>query len=346
MLLVPDSSGSFQPETNNQHTVLRRLSTDTNAAWEVIDRVGKRCVYGQSATARLDVRGVTRRWLLEKCQDTDGNGWEATYVQAEGELPYLSRTTYTTHTSGSTQTLASLTFELEARPEDEPRELLLFDVVLKASNRLKRIKVSVDTDLYSQYDLEYAQNPQTHRSFLMQVTRVGASAVDKRVVATLDYGFRAAVTTNTTVRLPVAASHPNMFADVDGDGDLDVCHLYGSETLPAALKCTINDSPLFQPVEVRPYFNNGHDDALRAWVDINNDGRADYCRIVGARGPGPGVFADCNLSEGTGIRGRDGTLRGAAKVNSTRLFRGSIGIGTALLITAGLYDSPTSDLRR
>jgi hypothetical protein len=85
--------------------------------------------------------------------------------------------------------------------------------------------------------------------------------------------------------------------DADGNGCSDFCRVVGSAQDPHVL-CTLTprgakDSP-YKDVMSKNLGDWGHHE-FRYWVDVNSDGRSDYCRVVG----GPGSFQMwCTLMEG------------------------------------------------
>lgn len=71
-------------------------------------------------------------------------------------------------------------------------------------------------------------------------------------------------------------------ADVDGDGCLDYCRVVGNNPSDAAIWCTVSYGPLKGQTIKSPNhpFDWGYEQG-RAWIDINQDNKADYCRVGG-----------------------------------------------------------------
>lgn len=90
------------------------------------------------------------------------------------------------------------------------------------------------------------------------------------------------------------------FADVNGDGKADFCRVLGRK--PAGyLRCEISDGARF-PAAVSAHIRMGHAQGFyrfRGFADVNGDGRADFCRVVG-RPPRPKL--SCALSDGRQIK--------------------------------------------
>jgi len=86
-------------------------------------------------------------------------------------------------------------------------------------------------------------------------------------------------------------------ADVSGDGRADYCRFVGGGS-SIFLGCGIATSAgKFGAYEWRskPGYDRGYD-WFRQMVDVNGDGRADYCRFVGG---GANIFLGCGLSTST-----------------------------------------------
>ncbi|MEV4373734.1 LamG domain-containing protein [Nonomuraea sp. NPDC049637] len=72
------------------------------------------------------------------------------------------------------------------------------------------------------------------------------------------------------------------WADVNGDGKADYCRVVGTQNhTDAHVSCTPSTGTAFGPDIVSANLDWGYT-GNRAWTDVNGDGRADYCRGVGA----------------------------------------------------------------
>ncbi|HEX3128229.1 MAG TPA: hypothetical protein VH394_12940 [Thermoanaerobaculia bacterium] len=88
-------------------------------------------------------------------------------------------------------------------------------------------------------------------------------------------------------------------ADVNADGRADYCRFVGSSSTPY-LSCALaksNNTFGNYDFNSAPGIDQGYSD-FRALVDINADGRADYCRFVG---PSVGKFLSCALAMASGF---------------------------------------------
>ena len=86
--------------------------------------------------------------------------------------------------------------------------------------------------------------------------------------------------------------------DVNGDGKPDYCRLAGNTNLQSSyVACTLSTGTGFGETIVSGVIDWGYE-LGRAWVDVNGDGKADYCRVVGNAAP---YQVACTLSTGTGF---------------------------------------------
>lgn len=87
------------------------------------------------------------------------------------------------------------------------------------------------------------------------------------------------------------------WADVNGDGLADFCRGTGSYNPNFVLRCSL--APDFDPAkDITINTDHGFAGPGRQFVDINGDGKADFCRIVGVS---PTFYLQCALSTGTGF---------------------------------------------
>ncbi|MBO3748755.1 hypothetical protein J5X84_21970 [Streptosporangiaceae bacterium NEAU-GS5] len=86
------------------------------------------------------------------------------------------------------------------------------------------------------------------------------------------------------------------WADFDGDGKADYCRIVGAATGNKYAQCTISTGDGWDYTIQSPSIDPGYDEG-RSWVDVNGDGKADYCRIIGFWTNS----VQCTLSNGTGF---------------------------------------------
>lgn len=109
-------------------------------------------------------------------------------------------------------------------------------------------------------------------------------------VVTPSHTFGATVISATTVDGGYTAGRA--WTDFNGDGRADYCRVVGVWVMN--LSCTVSTGSGFGATYTSGLEDPGYD-ATRAWVDVNADGRSDYCRVVGSS------TLRCTLSTGTGF---------------------------------------------
>jgi hypothetical protein len=119
---------------------------------------------------------------------------------------------------------------------------------------------------------------------------------DSRVVCTLSTGTGFGSDIASSV-LDWGYDGGRVWVDFNGDGKADYCRLTGVQN--KVVTCTVSTGTAFGST----YSSASLDwvyDAGRSWVDVNGDGKADYCRVIGSTN-----FTDsraiCTLSTGTGF---------------------------------------------
>jgi hypothetical protein len=97
------------------------------------------------------------------------------------------------------------------------------------------------------------------------------------------------------------ADKPRFLADVDGDGRPDYCRFIGSAP-NVLLSCALQrDGGYGGPaLNSGTPFDAGHADKPAFMVDVNGDGKADYCRFVG---PADAPMLSCTLATAEGFAG-------------------------------------------
>jgi hypothetical protein len=101
---------------------------------------------------------------------------------------------------------------------------------------------------------------------------------------------------------------PAFLADVNGDGKADYCRYVRDPADGVVLRCDLSTWNGFNGVRFHSRVDLGNTMGL-FMVDVNGDGKADYCRFVGTA---PNIFLSCALSSGTAF--------GAYDVNSAQGF--------------------------
>jgi len=87
------------------------------------------------------------------------------------------------------------------------------------------------------------------------------------------------------------------FVDFDGDGKQDYCRVIGTAFPNSFAACTLSLGERFAPQPiVSASLDWGYPES-REWKDVNGDGKADFCRVVGNNRES----LACTFSTGTGF---------------------------------------------
>ncbi|MGN9846940.1 FG-GAP repeat domain-containing protein [Nonomuraea sp. H19] len=90
------------------------------------------------------------------------------------------------------------------------------------------------------------------------------------------------------------------WADVDGDGRRDYCRRVGVQNyVSSRVQCTLSTGSGFGATITSGLIDWGYA-AGRAWADVNGDGKADYCRVLGTRNH-TSAYVACAPSTGSGF---------------------------------------------
>ena len=94
------------------------------------------------------------------------------------------------------------------------------------------------------------------------------------------------------------------WVDVNGDGKADYCRVVGGPNITNGhVACTLSTGTGFGQTIMSPALDWGYDTG-RSWVDVNGDGKADFCRRVGGQN-NVSSYVSCTLSTGTGFGQKD-----------------------------------------
>lgn len=102
----------------------------------------------------------------------------------------------------------------------------------------------------------------------------------------------------TSAQLDAGFYEGRAWSDFNGDGKADYCRVVDNNGTNGKLRCTLSTGAGFAKEITSGQLDAGRHEG-RAWTDFDGDGKADYCRVVGANGDGGHLR--CTLSTGTGF---------------------------------------------
>lgn len=311
--LVSVGNGTYHQRIESSFWRIRQIpSKDGKNYWEATDKSGIRYLYGESTASRQDDPSDMNRifkWSLDRIQDPDGNYLTVAYSKPanSGEL-YIDHIDYAGN--GSVLPTTSVRFSLESRDDAYPGYSTGFRVV--TGSRLETIDVSANGQRVRAYKLAYANDPSGDRSLLTSVQEFGSDAtIDKAGVIQAgssmpiqQFGWRTAPGAFGSELLS-AGMDPGYaggraWVDVNGDGKVDYCRLVGIKNNESSfVQCTLSTGTGFGQTFKSALVDWGYSEG-RAWVDVNGDGKADFCRLVGDENH-KSSYATCTLSTGIGF---------------------------------------------
>jgi len=278
------------------------------AYWKVWTKSGQIIEFGNTDDSRIEAQGKTEAmlWSLNKLSDTVGNYFTVRYIEdnANGQF-YADRIDYTGNDSVGLVPYNSVRFVYEARPDvmsSYQAGSLSRDTV-----RLKNVRTFVgDSTQVRDYQLSYGISAATNRTRLtsLAVCDSGAACLPTTNFAWQEGGSggpqQYVMTSGFNSGPGYANADTRAFVDVNGDGKADFCRLEGGSG-NYNIYCTTNlGSSGPQQNIVTSGFGGGpgYDNAgTRAYVDVNGDGKADFCRLEGGSG-NYNIYCTTNLGSG------------------------------------------------
>jgi hypothetical protein len=332
--LVPKSSadtyGAVGIEYRTERDSLSKIvayegSPGDPAYFKVWTATGQVVEYGNSADSRIEAQGRTqaRVWAMDKSSDRKGNYFVVTYTEdnSNGDF-YPDSVNYTGNLNANTATNNTIKFVYEARPDIFP--IYQKGSLIRASQRLTKIKISVEANLLYSLNLTYTQGERTRRSRLKTIQRCNAT------------GLCGSATTATFSEMPELPSYSTVVhtdglsgydfvssidqvlpLDFDGDGKTDLL-FYRPGGSVAYLLHSNGDGTFTKVYGDYPTGFNGYDlhsGADRAVAfDYDGDGKMDlmFYRPGGGEAHvmhsnGDGTFTTVYVSNGSGMAGYDFT---------------------------------------
>lgn len=167
------------------------------AGWRIRDRDGRTLVYGAAAdgSTRLanpaSIIGQVFSWQLERSTDVSGNTIRYSYdTTSSASVAYLRRVEYGQGTTANRSVEFVLNHPGSAPRPDRPVSARA-GFRQQTDRRVASIEVRAASDaLVTRYDLAYSQDPDSTRSQLASVQRVGSDAATSLPPYRFDYSFR------------------------------------------------------------------------------------------------------------------------------------------------------------
>lgn len=288
--LVGPIGGFYWAEIENAFTRFQRISAAGSVHWVGTDRLGKTFVFGQTPESRAfrpASPGEVAAWHIERIVDLEQNEIRFRY-ERDQNVVYPVEITYTHHPRAASENAVQFAYEDRPAADTVARYDLRMEQVKR--RRLALIIVRANGTIYSVHKLAYQASPYTHRSLLRQILTYGnAASVSGTSVSgttlppkTFDYTRSGELSQALDFTTDPSASAGRQWTDFDGDGLSDYCRVTGSwPERTAQIACRLGASGFRN--EFRTHikdFDPGYDDG-RLWIDVNDDGRSDFCRIVG-----------------------------------------------------------------
>ncbi|MEM6794586.1 MAG: SpvB/TcaC N-terminal domain-containing protein, partial [Acidobacteriota bacterium] len=293
----------YHTERESHIRVTSRGSCGAGPCWfELVRKDGTVLELGRSLSSRIlaEGRGDVRVWAVDSHRDPRGNRLRVEYLQEFGA--FYPRTIHYTENAG-----LAATRRVDFRYRGRFSGTLRFDQ--GSAVRLGQILSSIETFVggarVKEYRFEYddlagLRAPRLERvsecdgsGDCLPATHFGWQAWPERTAV---YGFSSAPGFDVGGEDGLRA-----FADVDGDGRADFCRELGPPD-SRYLSCALAGASGFQGAELTSAlgqrFDFGYPDRPRGFHDVDGDGRADYCRIVGNS---PSEFLSCALASEAGF---------------------------------------------
>ncbi len=166
------------------------------SGWEIKDRDGRVLIYGAAAAGRLQnpatIIGRVFSWQLESSTDVNGNVISYTYdTTSSPNSAYLKKILYGQGSTGNRSVEFILNNPTTAPRPDKPVSARA-GFRQQTDRRVASIEVKASNTLVTRYDLTYSQDPDSTRSQLATVQRIGSDAVSALPPYTFEYSFRPA----------------------------------------------------------------------------------------------------------------------------------------------------------
>jgi YD repeat-containing protein len=300
-------NGEYRAKIEGTFIRLKQLtSPDGTDYWELTDKKGQRNLFGRTSASQIVDPATPKHiyaWYIDHVQDTSDNFMEFSYTRDQQAL-YPSEIRYTGRSGAPS--VYTIRFILESRTDVENSYAPTF--LTTASKRLKAIMVVAGQSVIKAYALSYKYSSNTGRSLLSAIqeygadshlddtgTILGGTALPPRQFLWYDdeQSYAGAV---QSANIDWGFPEGRAWVDANGDGRADYCRVVGGGD-NQRVRCLLSTGTGFGSDVLSPIIDWGFP-ATRVWVDVNGDGRADFCRLVGGSG---NTRVKCLLSTANGF---------------------------------------------
>jgi hypothetical protein len=266
--------------------------------FKVWTRSGRIQEYGTNSNTQQGVSPYYRAWLLSTMSDRFGN--MLTYSYNGDGTP----NTISTYRADLGTTIKLVDFG--GGPRSDKAALYAHGAKVWYTSNLASIKTYSNSGVtYKTYTLGYqdANDATSPVSRLNSVKECSSNGVTTSCfpLTTLTYPAipNNAASFGATFQSDVldwGQGTGRAWVDIDGDGRADFCRITGSAGANT-LACTLSTGTGFGNTITSGIIDPGLTND-RKWIDVNNDGKPDYCRITGTTGA---YRLACTLSTGAGF---------------------------------------------
>ncbi len=258
-------------------------------------------LYGAEAGSRFEAQGRddVLLWQLDRIQDTAGNFLKVSYFEntAGGETRPL-RIDYTGNEAADLAPYNAVEFTYEPAPDNAPGYVA--GSLLRPSQRLKTIRMTVDGAAAWEYRLSYEQSPATGRSRLVKVEECEAGG---GCLAPTVFTWSAESQGSFGPQRQVINESGGwggltvLPGDFDGDGRTDLASVRASSNGYFSYIHLAREDGSFSPQMQGFHESGGWNDWTFNPGDFNGDGRTD---LSAAKADANGYRAWVNLARGDG----------------------------------------------
>lgn len=224
-------------------------------------------------------------WPVSDITDKFGNRLSYAYtVDQPNVMTYPYTIDYIPTASGTRLPLLSIQYEDRPDIAFSYREGVKIRLIKRVTSIRTYSGDGLSRELLKEYRMGYDLDPTTQHSRLVSVTECDPTGVCLPAIR-ITYAATAAVKFGATFQSGVVdwgSASGREWIDFNGDGKADFCRVIGAVGA-YRLACTLSVGNGFGETIVSGVIDAGVD-VSRKWIDVNGDGMADFCRIVGTTG--------------------------------------------------------------